>query len=118
MTHKGTFIVNGSEKVVVSQLVRSSGAYYKKQLNQKLGIYNCFFELIPNRGTWLEFETSFASPYDNPNFDINNSVYVKVDKSKKATLTNLFTVFGISRQDIELLFDKDYLFHNCYRQTN
>ena len=117
MTHKGTFIVNGSEKVVVSQLVRSSGAYYKKQLNQKLGIYNCFFELIPNRGTWLEFETSFASPYDNPNFDINNSVYVKVDKSKKATLTNLFTVFGISRQDIELLFDKDYLFHNCYRQT-
>ena len=117
MTHKGTFIVNGSEKVVVSQLVRSSGAYYKKTRNQKSGIYNYSFELIPNRGTWLEFETGFASPYDNPNLDISNLIYVKVDKSKKATLTNLFTVFGISRQDVETLFDKDYLFNNCYRQT-
>lgn len=57
MTQKGTFIVNGSEKVVVSQLVRSPGTYFKKDINIKNGEVVYYVDLIPSRGTWLEFES-------------------------------------------------------------
>ena len=78
MTDKGTFIINGAERVVVSQLVRSPGVYYTNETDPASGRRLCFAKLIPNRGAWLEFETS------------NRAVlYVKVDRKRKITVTTL-----------------------------
>jgi DNA-directed RNA polymerase subunit beta len=78
MTEKGTFIINGAERVVVSQLVRSPGVYLTLERDQTSGRDLCFAKLIPNRGAWLEFETS------------NKSVIsVKVDRKRKIPITTL-----------------------------
>jgi len=78
MTDKGTFIINGAERVVVSQLVRSPGVYYTNETDPASGRRLSFAKLIPNRGAWLEFETS------------NRAVlYVKVDRKRKITVTTL-----------------------------
>src|SRR5436309_4839263 len=78
MTEKGTFIVNGAERVVVSQLVRSPGVYLTLERDQTSGRDLCYAKLIPNRGAWLEFETS--------NRDV---VAVKVDRKRKIPITTL-----------------------------
>ena len=78
MTEKGTFIINGAERVVVSQLVRSPGVYYTLDVDPASGRGLCYGKLIPNRGAWLEFETS--------NRDV---VSVKVDRKRKIPVTNL-----------------------------
>jgi len=78
MTEKGTFIINGAERVVVSQLVRSPGVYYTVETDPASGRRLCYGKLIPNRGAWLEFETS--------NRDV---VSVKVDRKRKIPVTNL-----------------------------
>ena len=70
MTEKGTFIINGAERVVVSQLVRSAGAYFKRDIDTN-GKYVYSASIIPNRGAWLEFET-----------DANDVVYVRVDRTR------------------------------------
>ncbi len=78
MTDKGTFIVNGAERVVVSQLVRSPGVYYTIELDPATGRRMCYAKLIPNRGAWLEFETSNR-----------NLVAVKVDRKRKIPISIL-----------------------------
>jgi DNA-directed RNA polymerase subunit beta len=78
MTAQGTFVINGAERVVVSQLVRSPGAYFTIETDPTSGRDLCFAKLIPNRGAWLEFETS--------NKDI---ISVKVDRKRKIPVTTL-----------------------------
>ncbi|MCE2930967.1 MAG: DNA-directed RNA polymerase subunit beta [Vampirovibrionales bacterium] len=89
MTDRGTFIVNGAERVIVSQLVRSPGIYFKKEtaLNGKR-TFNA--TLIPNRGAWLKFET-----------DVNDVIYVKIDKNRKIPATVLLRALGLTEQDME-----------------
>ena len=78
MTDKGTFIVNGAERVVVSQLVRSPGVYFTLERDATSGRDLCYAKLIPNRGAWLEFETSNK-----------NVISVKVDRKRKIPITTL-----------------------------
>ncbi len=84
MTDKGTFIINGSERVVVSQLVRSPGVYYTIETDVATGKRLCHAKLIPNRGAWLEFETS--------NRDV---LYVKVDRKRKIPVTTLIRAIDV-----------------------
>jgi DNA-directed RNA polymerase subunit beta len=98
MTDRGTFIINGAERVIVSQIVRSPGIYYKKDqaLNGKR-IFNA--TMIPNRGAWLKFET-----------DINDVIYVKIDKNRKILATTLLRALGLSVAEMENQFRHfDYL---------
>ncbi len=98
MTDRGTFIINGAERVIVSQIVRSPGIYYKKDqaLNGKR-IFNA--TMIPNRGAWLKFET-----------DINDVIYVKIDKNRKILATTLLRALGLSIAEMENQFRHfDYL---------
>ena len=75
MTEKGTFIINGAERVIVSQLVRSPGVYFGKTMDTSgKEIYSA--SIIPNRGAWLEFE-----------FDLNNALYVRIDRTRKLPVT-------------------------------
>lgn len=93
MTEKGTFIINGAERVVVSQLVRSPSVYYNFEID-KVGKKLYSATVIPNRGAWLEYET-----------DSNNIVYVRVDRTRKLTITTLLRALGYSSnvEIIELL---------------
>ena len=87
MTDKGTFIINGAERVVVSQLVRSPGAYYNEQVDAN-GKQLFFCTLIPNRGAWLEFES-----------DSNDILWVRVDRTRKIPVTVLLRAFGFSTRE-------------------
>ncbi len=78
MTPNGTFVINGAERVVVSQLVRSPGVYFTLETDPTTGRQLCFGKLIPNRGAWLEFETSNK-----------NILWVKVDRKRKIAVTTL-----------------------------
>ncbi len=92
LTDKGTFIVNGAERVIVSQIVRSPGIYYKKEVSPTgKRLYNA--TLIPNRGAWLKIET-----------DSNDLVYVKIDKNRKILATTLLKALGITPLEMETLF--------------
>lgn len=84
MTEKGTFIINGAERVIVSQLVRSPGVYYTEQIDPS-GKKIFGATVIPNRGAWLEFET-----------DINDNIYVRVDRTRKLPATVLLRALGYS----------------------
>lgn len=84
MTEKGTFIINGAERVVVSQLVRSPSVYYDFEID-KTGKKLYSSTVIPNRGAWLEYET-----------DSNDIVYVRVDRTRKLTITTLLRALGYS----------------------
>ena len=95
MTEQGTFIINGAERVIVSQLVRSPGVYYGRELHSS-GKYIYTASIIPNRGAWLEFET-----------DANDVVYVRVDRTRKLPVTVLLRAvgYGTNAQLIELFND-------------
>ncbi|KJS22785.1 MAG: DNA-directed RNA polymerase subunit beta [Clostridiaceae bacterium BRH_c20a] len=96
MTNKGTFIINGAERVIVSQLVRSPGAYYSETIDTSgKRLYNA--TLIPNRGAWLEFET-----------DVNENIFVRIDRTRKLPATVLLRALGYgSNGQILELFDSD-----------
>ena len=111
MTEKGTFIVNGSEKVVVSQIVRSPGLYYKKNIDNKTGNLSYKFDSIPSRGTWLEFS---ADSIKNSKSKSNFNFSVRIDKSKKFNLTYLFTAFGLKKELILELFDNNKSLKTLY----
>ncbi|AHI53453.1 DNA-directed RNA polymerase subunit beta [Spiroplasma sabaudiense Ar-1343] len=115
MTDRGTFIVNGSEKVVVSQLVRSPGSYFKTELNRKNGetIYSA--DIIPSRGTWLEFETDIKKQIDNK---MTNALFVKIDKSRKTTATSLLTSLGMQKDEILNIFDNNSVIETTLEQDN
>jgi len=96
MTDKGTFIINGAERVVVSQLVRSPGVYTKGELD-KNGVMRYETTVIPNRGAWLEFEQDAA-----------NILNVRVDRTRKVTATVLLRALGYgSTAEIAELFNND-----------
>lgn len=92
MTERGTFVVNGVERVVISQLVRSAGAFFTAEFNRGRRYYGA--KVIPDRGAWLEFET-----------DSNNVIWVKIDRKRKVAATSLLRCFGVSNEDeIKALF--------------
>ncbi|KYO66087.1 DNA-directed RNA polymerase subunit beta [Thermovenabulum gondwanense] len=93
MTENGTFIINGAERVIVSQLVRSPGVYFDRQID-KNGKALHSATLIPNRGAWLEMET-----------DSNEVIYVRVDRTRKIPVTVLLRAigYGTNAQILELL---------------
>ena len=94
MTDKGTFVINGAERVVVSQLVRSPGVYFTAVDDPTTGRQLYYAKLIPNRGAWLEFETS--------NKDV---ISVKVDRKRKLTVTTLLRAIGYSStEEVRALF--------------
>jgi len=90
MTKTGTFVINGAERVIVSQLVRSPGIYYGKSLNEKKGKDSFKAQVIPYRGAWLEYET-----------DHNDILYVRVDKKSKTPIT--IFVRALSQIDLDFL---------------
>jgi DNA-directed RNA polymerase subunit beta len=93
MTDQGTFIINGAERVVVSQLVRSPGVYYTAAEDPSTGRLLHAAKVIPNRGAWLEFETS--------NKDL---LSVKVDRKRKIPVTTLLRAVGLDTGEIEKIF--------------
>ena len=101
MTDSGTFIINGAERVIVSQLVRSPSVYFNREID-KNGRGLITSQIIPTRGTWLEFET-----------DARDVVYVRIDRTRKVALTTLLRAFGLSSdEDIYKLFGKDPYIEN------
>ena len=95
MTANGTFIINGAERVIVSQLVRSPGVYFNSQFASGKYLYSG--TIIPNRGAWLEFET-----------DANDMIWVKVDRTRKVPVTVLLRAIGYgTSNEIQELYDND-----------
>ena len=99
MTDSGTFIVNGAERVIVSQLVRSPSVYFSKEID-KNGRPNFASKVIPSRGTWLEYET-----------DAKDVMYVRIDRTRKVAITTLLRAFGLSsdKDIIDLFGESEFL---------
>ena len=92
MTDRGTFIINGTERVIVSQLIRSSGVFFTADRAAIRNFYGA--KLIPGRGAWLEFETAS-----------NGAIYVKIDRRRKLPVTTLFRALGYNKtSEIKELF--------------
>ncbi len=99
MTESGTFVINGAERVIVSQLVRSPSVYFNREVD-KNGRELITSQIIPTRGTWLEFEV-----------DARDVLYVRIDRTRKVTLTTLLRAFGLSSDDqiLTMFGEDDYL---------
>ena len=96
MTEHGTFIINGAERVIVSQLVRSPGVYFSKAID-KTGANLFSAQMIPNRGAWIEYET-----------DANGVVFARIDRARKLPVTVLLRAMGVeSDEEITRLFGED-----------
>ena len=96
MTDSGTFIINGAERVIVSQLVRSPGVYFSKEVD-KTGKELFSATIIPNRGAWLEYET-----------DHNDIMYVRIDKNRKLPITTFARALGLaSNEEILQMFGEN-----------
>ena len=96
MTEHGTFIINGAERVIVSQLVRSPGVYFSKAID-KTGAFLYSAQMIPNRGAWIEYET-----------DANGVVFARIDRARKLPVTVLLRAMGLeSDEEITRLFGDD-----------
>ncbi len=99
MTDSGTFVINGAERVIVSQLVRSPSVYFNREID-KNGRELITNQIIPNRGTWLEFEV-----------DARDVLYVRIDRTRKVPITTLLRAFGLSSDEeiLKLFGEDDYL---------
>ena len=99
MTEAGTFIINGAERVIVSQLVRSPSIYFKKEVD-KNGRRIISGEVIPNHGTWLEYE-----------LDARDVLYVRIDRTRKVPITTFLRAIGLSNDEdiIEVFGDSAYI---------
>ena len=99
MTESGTFIINGAERVIVSQLVRSPSVYYSKEID-KNGKPVFSTKVIPTRGTWLEYE-----------MDAKDVIYVRIDRTRKVPITTLLRAFGLSSDEeiLEMFDNNEYL---------
>ena len=107
MTDSGTFIINGAERVVVSQLVRSPSVYFSKEIN-KDGKPIFASKVIPSRGTWLEYET-----------DAKDVIYVRIDRNRKVPMTTMLRAVGLSHDDdILSLFDNDIYLKNTIEKDS
>ena len=94
MTENGTFVINGAERVIVSQIIRSPGMYYSSEID-KTGKRTYATQVIPYRGAWLEYET-----------DINGVIYVRIDKNRKMPITMFIRALGIVPKNGEATDDK------------
>lgn len=99
MTDSGAFVINGAERVIVSQLVRSPSVYFSREID-KNGRVLITSQIIPTRGTWLEFET-----------DARDIVYCRIDRTRKVPLTTVLRAFGLSSDEdiIKLFGDSDFV---------
>ncbi len=93
MTSRGTFVINGAERVVVSQLIRSAGVFFTADNSGSANRYGA--KVIPGRGAWLEFETA-----------ANGALYVKIDRKRKITVTTLLRALGMTEAQIKETFAK------------
>jgi DNA-directed RNA polymerase subunit beta len=107
MTERGTFIINGAERVIVNQIVRSPGVYYKAETDKNARrTYSA--SLIPNRGAWLKFET-----------DKNDLVYVRIDKTRKLSAQVLLKAIGLTDSEImDSLRHPDYYLKTLDKEGN
>jgi DNA-directed RNA polymerase subunit beta len=107
MTETGTFVINGAERVIVSQLVRSPSVYYNSKID-KNGKRTYAATVIPNRGAWLEFET-----------DAKDIVYVRIDRTRKLPITVLLRALGLSTdaEIIQLVGEDEYLQNTLDKDT-
>ncbi len=107
MTDSGTFIINGAERVIVSQLVRSPGVYFSKEVD-KTGKELFNSTIIPNRGAWIEYET-----------DHNDIMYVRIDKNRKLPMTTFARAIGLvtNEQILEKFGESDRLFATLEKDT-
>ena len=97
MTESGTFIINGAERVIVSQLVRSPSVYFGREVDKKNGKVVITSQIIPTRGTWLELET-----------DARDTIYCRIDRTRKVPVTTFLRAVGLSSDaDIVDLFGED-----------
>ena len=91
MTDRGTFIINGVGRIIVSQLVRPSGVLFTASMSRGLQLFGA--KVIPNRGAWLEFET-----------DHSGAIYVKIDRKRKIVATALLRAFGLTDKEMKTIF--------------
>lgn len=91
MTKRGTFVINGAERVVVSQLIRSSGVFFTADQHGASNLYGA--KVIPGRGAWLEFETA-----------ANGALYVKIDRKRKIAVTTLLRALGMTQEQMKETF--------------
>ena len=108
MTEGGTFIINGAERVIVSQLVRSPSVYFVKEID-KNGRLVVAAQVIPTRGTWLEYET-----------DARDIIYVRIDRTRKVPVTTLLRAIGLSNDEdiISLFGEDDYILRTIDKDAN
>ena len=93
MTERATFIINGTERVIVSQLIRSAGVFFSADT---IGLKNYYgAKVIPGRGAWLEFETA-----------VNGALYVKIDRRRKIPVTTFLRALGMTKSEIKKSFEK------------
>src|SRR3954466_1684141 len=93
MTSRGTFVINGAERVVVSQLIRSAGVFFTASPHGSTNLYGA--KVIPGRGAWLEFETA-----------ANGAMYVKIDRKRKIPVTTLLRALGVTESRMREIFQK------------
>ena len=107
MTEAGTFIINGAERVIVSQLVRSPSVYYKKEID-KNGRKIISGEIIPNKGTWLEYE-----------LDARDIYYVRIDRTRKVVITAFLRALGLSSNEeiLEVFGEDKYLINTLEKDS-
>ncbi len=108
MTESGTFVINGAERVIVSQLVRSPSVYFGRETD-KNGRSMIKSQIIPTRGTWLEYET-----------DAHDVVYVRIDRTRKVPLSTLLRAVGLSNDEeiYELFGEDEYLKRTIEKDVN
>jgi DNA-directed RNA polymerase subunit beta len=107
MTENGSFIINGAERVIVNQLIRSPGIYFDEEKNESNNIL-FKFKIIPNRGSWLEF-----------GFDSSNMIYVRIDKRRKIPATTLLRALGYETNgEIMELFDGEEIIKATLEKDN
>src|SRR6202008_3018715 len=100
MTTRGTFVINGAERVVVSQLIRSAGVFFTGEPHGTTNLYGA--KVIPGRGAWLEFETAASG-----------ALYVKIDRKRKIPVTTLLRALGVTESQM-----REHLKHVDTGQTN
>ncbi len=105
MTETGTFVINGAERVIVSQIIRSPGMYYDKSID-KSGNEIYAAQVIPYRGAWLEYEV-----------DATGAIYVRIDKNRKVPLTMFIRALGMeTREEIYAMFGEETLLANTFEK--
>lgn len=106
MTPSGTFIINGAERVVVSQIIRSAGAYYSEEYDKRTNAVKYAAQIIPTRGAWIEYEAN--------NRDV---LFVKVDRSRRIPLTTFLRAIGLGmNKDIQELFGNSKYIRETFAQ--